>query len=317
MAELCVCVPTARRPAMVARLLENLAAQTRLPDEILIVDASQDDETQAVVSDWQGRFPDTLRLVKSSLGLTLQRNVGIDHTQADFICMLDDDVLLEADCLEQLEAFLLSPDGEAYGAVSAYITNEYGRDFFKYQKLYRRLGIYDGELKPGRWLYCGDFLELSTLKPFDGIHRSEFIPAGAALFRRQTLMQVRPDSNFRFGGEDKHLTLRISQHYPIGVLGRARLRHDHVPGGVRRSPWLQGMFSMRNKAIILRECDPQPRWFRYIIHLIFQFIDLARAGAGNILTGRWKNLPWIFGSWAGWGWNLFVPPAVRSKRTLV
>lgn len=311
MAELCVCVPTARRPAMVARLLENLSAQTRMPDEILIVDASQDDETRSVISSWQKQFPSSLRRVKSDLGLTLQRNVGIDNTNADFICMLDDDVLLEPDCLEKMETFLLSPDGEAYGAVSAYITNEYGKDFFKYQKLYRKLGIYDGELRSGRWLYCGDFLELSTLKSFDGIYRSEFIPAGAAMFRRQALTQVRPDSKFRFGGEDKHLTLRISQHYPVGVLGQARLRHDHVSGGVRKSPWLQGILSMRNKAIILRECDPQPSWARYLTYLVFQFFDLMRITLSNIFVGRWRILPWVMGNWAGWGWNLLIPPYIR------
>ena len=46
MAGLAVVVCTCQRPESVARLLQSLAAQDRLPDQLIIVDASPGDDTE-------------------------------------------------------------------------------------------------------------------------------------------------------------------------------------------------------------------------------------------------------------------------------
>ena len=305
---LCVCIPTCKRSQMVRRLLANLREQYRQPDEILVVDSSPDDESAKVVAEWIPRFgTDMLRRILSTRGLTLQRNVGIDHTTCDLVCMLDDDVLLEPDCLEVMEAFMNSPEGQEFGGISAYVTNVFGKQFYKYQRLYHRLGLYE-KLRPGCWLYCGDFLELSTLQPFEGIYRSEFIPGGTVMWRREVFKHIRPDSSFLFDGEDKHFSLKVSQHWAVGVLGQARMRHDHIPGGARRPPFVQGIRSMRNKAIMLRECDARPTIERYVAYLMYQPLDLLRMTLSYVVVGRWRQLPRLTGSWVGWLWNALFPP---------
>jgi glycosyltransferase involved in cell wall biosynthesis len=313
MSSLSVFIPTARRPEMVSRLLGNLLTQTRPPDEILVVDASPDTETAAVVDHWKGACG-SVRLWRqqSPMGLTLQRNVGIDNTTGDLICMLDDDVLLEPDCLQVMEEFMNSPEGAKFGGVGAYITNEYGKEFYRYQRLYHRLALYDGELRPGRWLYCGDFLELSTLRPFNGVFHSQFLPAGASIYRRSVICETRPDPSFSFDGEDKHLTLRISQSHLLGVLGAARLLHDRAPGGVRKSKLHHAIRSMRNKAVILKECDPCPSLRRYLVFLVYQPLDLACLTVRCLLAGRWREMDRVLGYWVGWLWNLIAPPRPRK-----
>ncbi len=305
---LSVCVPTAKRPELVARLLHNLAQQTRLPDEILVVDASPDDETARVVADCQVLFPaGVLRRIPSTLGLTLQRNVGIDHTSGDLLCMIDDDVLLEPDCIEVMAAFMDSPESQEYGGVSAYITNLYGRPFHRHERLYHRLGIYEC-LQPGTWLRCGEFISLTKLQPFAGVLRTQFLSGCTIMWRRAVFKRVRPDSSFHFGGEDRHLSLRVAQQWAVGVLGQARVRHDHWPGGVRRHPFVQAIRSMRNRAIILRECDPKPSWRRYAAHLAYQWLDLSRLTLTYLALGRWRDLQRLAGSWVGWAWNLLSAP---------
>jgi glycosyltransferase involved in cell wall biosynthesis len=315
MSSLTVLIPTARRPKMVARLLRNLLEQTRLPDEILVVDASRDAETAAVVeaSKDAGGSVKLWRL-QSPLGLTLQRSLGIDNTTGDLICMLDDDVLLEPDCLQVMEEFMNSTEGAQFGGVGAYITNEYGKEFYRYQRLYHRLALYDGELRPGRWLYCGDFLELSTLRPFSGVFLSEFLPAGASMYRRSVICETRPDPSFSFDGEDKHLTLRISQNHLLGVLGAARLFHDRVPGGVRKSKLNHAIRSMRNKAVILKECDSRPSLRRYLVFLVYQPLDLSCLTLRCLLAGHWRDLDRVIGSWVGWLWNLVAPPRASRRQ---
>ncbi len=310
--ELSVCIPTARRPEMVERLLRNLAEQTRLPDEVVVVDASAGDETAGVVADCQPLFPaGTLCRVPSALGLTLQRNVGIDHTQGELLCMIDDDVLLEPDCLEVMAAFMESPEGRPFGGVGAYITNMYGKPYRRIERLFHRLGVYES-LDPGTWLRCGDFVSLNRLQPFSGVYRTQYLSGCVIMWRRAVFERVRPDSSFRFGGEDRHLSLRVGHRYPIGVLGHARVRHDHCRTGVRRHPFPQAIRSMRNRAIILRECDPRPTWRRYAAHQAYQWLGLSQLTLWRAVLADWHGLQHVAGSWVGWFWNL-LPPSPRRR----
>ena len=306
--KLSLCIPTAKRPKILGRLLDNISYQKLIPDEIIIIDGVSDNKTKMEVEKRKTAFPNgTLRYCSSELGLTLQRNIGIDKSNSDYICMLDDDVLLESDCLYKMIEFLESGEGKYYAAISAYITNNYGREFYAIENFFNRIKIYDGDLKPGRWLYCGEFLELSSLKPFEGIYDTQFIPAGAAMFRKSVIDQIRPFSNFKFGGEDKHWTLRISQKHKIGVLGNARLSHEHVSIGVRKSPFKQGMISERNLAIILVECDGSITSKRYIVFLFYKALKNLIDTIIILISFRFDMIPLLLGRWVGWFCN-FIPP---------
>lgn len=310
MSSLCVCVPTLNRSELVDRLLENLTHQTRLPDEIIIVDSSPDHKTADVVEHWKASFaPGMLRYIPSERGLLLQRGVGVKHAESDLILMLDDDVMLEPDCLAQMELFMDSEEGQQYGGVGPYITNQYGRNLQRYQKIYYRLGIYES-LEPGRWLYCGDFLPLELLKPFDGIHRTDYLAGCSMLYRRFVLQEIQPDPTFGFESEDKHLSLRVAQRYGLGVLGSARLRHDEIGGG-RPTHFRYAKNSTRNRAIILVECDPRPSLKRYFAFLVTQLLNNVRVTLTSLLARRWDSSK-MAGMWMGWGWNVLVRP--RPKK---
>jgi glycosyltransferase involved in cell wall biosynthesis len=307
MYKLSLCICTAKRSQILERLLVNISEQVLIPDEILVVDGAKEISTKDVVMKCNTLFPkEIIKYIPSDLGLTFQRNVGIDNSIGEYICMLDDDVILEPDCLESMINFLDSKAGLSFAAISAYITNEYGRDFYKLERLFHKIGIYDGELKPGRWLYCGEFLELSTLKPFDGIYESQALPAGAAMFRKRIIEKVRPIPKFNFGGEDKHWTLRISNIHKIGVLGNAKLVHEHVASGVRKPKIIQGAISARNRAIILSDCDPNPSYKRYIVFMLYSLFKNSINTILIILTFKWND-GWIIGQWAGWFKNFIKP----------
>jgi GT2 family glycosyltransferase len=234
---------------MIERLLKNLALQRRLPDEIMVVDASPNDDTERRVIDCETHFPPgTVRYVRSAKGLARQREVGIGHTQVELIFMLDDDVLLENDCIQVLEAFIISEAGQPFSGVSTYITNDYDRQFTWVERFYHRVGIY-GRLEPGRWLYNGAFLEISRLAPFSGVVDVDYLPGCSMMFRRKVIAEIRPEPAVFFDGEDKHWTLRISQQgHKLGILGDAKLVHDHVPGGARRSRFEHAIMNSRNHA---------------------------------------------------------------------
>lgn len=98
---LSVIICTKDRPNELAALLHSLSRQSRLPDELLIVNGGR-----PLPQEPFERFCGTTQVVlaESAPGLTLQRNCGLEHCSGDLIFFLDDDVVLHEHCLAALEA---------------------------------------------------------------------------------------------------------------------------------------------------------------------------------------------------------------------
>lgn len=308
-AALAVCIPTYGRPEMVRRLLENLAVQERLPDEVLVVDASLDGCTAAVCAELATGVPYRLRHLRAQKGLTKQRNVGIDASEGPFLCMLDDDVLLDPPFLRELMASFEGDREGRLGGLSGYITNEFGvlsPNWF--HKLLHVLGFLPKELLGGTYLPWGYAVELAYLPPFSGTVNVDFLPGGCTLWRREVFDHFRPNEAIRtYGGEDKELSMRVATEYSIALCGGATLRHDHVSGGARRHPFWGGFFFVRNFLFILDACRPSTSWWRRIQARCYFCIESARL----VLIGAvrcsppavWRGL----GEWVGLLWFLAAP----------
>lgn len=309
-----VCVPTAGRPEAVKRVLASVAQQELLPAAVLVVDSSNDDATETVCSEVSSHFPSgILRHERSLPGLTRQRRHGVSLLRADegirYVCMLDDDVTIAPDFLAVTVAFLESAQGQPFGGVSGYDLRGWGRPFDRLDRLYARLGVYDGALRPGRWLYCGRFLELSRLSAFHGLHQSEFLGGGLTIWRMDVFEHFLPPSIMDGYAllEDKHLSLRVATRFRLGVLGQAHVWHDRYEGG-RPRRFAMGYGQIRREALLLRDCDPSPSWLRYVVFLVFTFGDLMLQTVANLLTLRRDALPRLLGRAAGWVACVVRPP---------
>lgn len=308
-----VCIPTAGRPEAVERVLRSVSEQQLLPEVVLVVDASDDDRTADVCRELATAFPDgVLRHVRGARGLPSQRCIGIDALKAAgarYACMLDDDVTLAPDFLTQTVRFLESEAGAAFGGICGYDARGWGEDFERLERVYARIGLYDGDIRPGRWLYCGRFLELGRLKPFAGVHEAEFIPGGHTVWRTEVFDHFLPPRDLPGYAllEDKHLSLRVGTRYALGVLGGALAWHDRVTGG-RPERVRMAFMRVRREALLLRDCDPEPTLRRYATFLCFVLADLAVRSVVRISRMRWATIPDLAGSAAGWLSCILSPP---------
>ncbi len=83
------------------RLLDSIAAQTRAPDEIVVVDGGSTDATLAVLNDRAKNLPMKI-IVRPGANISQGRNAAIRAARGDLICSTDAGVRLNARWVEEL-----------------------------------------------------------------------------------------------------------------------------------------------------------------------------------------------------------------------
>jgi glycosyltransferase involved in cell wall biosynthesis len=93
-----VIIPAYRAAPTIGRALDSLLAQTRPPDEVLVVDDGSPDDLAGAL----GPYGDRVRLIRQpNGGAASARNRGIAHAAGDLIAFLDADDYWEADKLRR------------------------------------------------------------------------------------------------------------------------------------------------------------------------------------------------------------------------
>lgn len=243
-------IPTKDRPRPVAELYASLLQQSRLSDEVIIVDQSGSDVGRQAVEalhqalESRGRPKLQYVLDPSVRGAAEARNVGFQRSSGELIAFIDDDLGLDPRALALMEAaFLRHP---RLLAASGIVTNcplpaRHARlttaTFFlgpfhdERQKIYRRWRQYsDGEIVPTRKLYGGFMVwrrsVFQSIGGFDPRYKGSSV--GEDIEISQRLLRCRPDGEIAFvggvwvtnrvGGEWRSRdrleeTLIVSSHY--------------------------------------------------------------------------------------------------------
>jgi GT2 family glycosyltransferase len=100
-------IVTWSRPDYVRNCLAHLAQLEPLPSEIIVVDASEDDQTAQVVAE----FPAVRRIpFRDGAGhMTRARNYGLAATNGDIVAFIDDDANVRSEWLTNLQATFEDP----------------------------------------------------------------------------------------------------------------------------------------------------------------------------------------------------------------
>lgn len=119
---LCIC--TKDRPTMLASLLNSVIRQSRLPEEVVIIDNSPSEETFFAVQRFVGDLPvKYVRDLRPSIPAL--RNRAIYESSGQIISFTDDDCVLDPQYIANLErTFLRSRRIGAVGGVMKHLTSE-------------------------------------------------------------------------------------------------------------------------------------------------------------------------------------------------
>lgn len=138
MTRIAVIVPHYRQTEFLAACLDSLLAQTRVPDEIIVVDSSSGE-----TGDIMARYTQVVQLVTPANGVAAARNAGLKATTCDLVAFLDADNIAATDRIEwQLQVFASHPDvvlshgaiapidrhGSSYAALSTYTSEQMSLD---------------------------------------------------------------------------------------------------------------------------------------------------------------------------------------------
>ncbi|MBI2071255.1 MAG: glycosyltransferase [Elusimicrobia bacterium] len=105
-----VIIPCYNQGRFLMDALESLAVQTRIPDEVVVVNGGSDDaETNGLCHALPHfHFPFRLKIIiQGNFGVGADRNAGIKHSAGEVIVTLDADDKLPVDALETFERLLL------------------------------------------------------------------------------------------------------------------------------------------------------------------------------------------------------------------
>lgn len=236
--------PTKDRPDDLRRMLESVAAQSRQPDQLVIVDGS-DPDVRHVVNDFPQLPCDYVRVFPPSLAK--QRNAGMQALRPEMTLAgyLDDDIVLEPDAVSNMVSFWEGAAADVGGAVFS-ITNAPMPNWIGIKRLF---GLDD--FRPGRVLASGC---VTTLGSQSRDTEVEWLCGGATVWRREIVDTYPYDEWFSGTGylEDVDFSFNVGGRYRLMIVAAARLAHYSPPVRADRQ-FLLGRWQIVNRMYFVRK----------------------------------------------------------------
>jgi GT2 family glycosyltransferase len=288
-------VPTRNRSIPLARTLNSLAQQSIQPLEMIVVDGSNDDRTKNLC---QSQIPGLNTQIKyyraTEIGAATQRNQAMAYASQNVIWLMDDDILLEPECLARLWAALQSDPG--IGGVNAMIVNQRYLPPGKISRLLFRFLHGHSEAS-----YAGKCIGPAfNLLPEDNSNLPEVVPVEwlnttCTLYRREALPQ--PLFSAHFTGyslmEDVTLSLTVGKKWKLANARTARIFHDSQPGDHKSNPPVLAKMDLVNRHYVMTQILERRKlkdYFKLLVLQMFQIVASLTSFQG------WLLLPSILGA---------------------
>ncbi len=291
---LSVVICTKDRPESLAQTLETLWRQTRLPDELVIID----DGRQAPELVGAMRAAAEMRGVRFGYcnkcdcpGLARSRKAGIAQSSGDILLFLDDDVLLDANYVAGIMRVYESDADRRVGGVEGVLE---GLRYARLQMLVLRFFGMDSPRREGQILK--NFIGV-LVRNISAPTEVQWLTGCNMSYRREALegVEIPTDLEGWSAGEDRAISWQVGRRWRLVATPEARLVHRKVPTA-RLSARQTGFQEVYYNYLHFRRFMPQDfahraafGWlaFGYVVVNVLRR-DWQRA-AGN-LSAIWKMI---------------------------
>ena len=252
-----IIICTKNRPADLAKALNSIAAQTVVPKNTIIADASDDTKTKNLVEHLSKTNPGfKITYLKCPVpGSTFQRNYGIKHSKNEIVFFFDDDVILESDYIENtLKVYNEHPD---IGGVSGNMLNQptYSLPY----KLFKFLFFlpYTSPKVSNKLRFSG-FPKVSTGQ--NKITSGNFMEGGLCSYKRNILDTYYFDEKLTKYAflEDIDLSYRVSKKYILMRTPYSRLNHYPSPSSRINRKELRAVYTLNHFYLFVKNMPKNP-----------------------------------------------------------
>lgn len=201
-----IIIPTYNQEAYLVEAVESVFAQSRLPDQVVLVNDGSTDGTSSVAGQLCQQHPTIIYLSQGNAGVGRACQAGLEKVTADYVVRLDGDDTMPPSYLEALsQALVGQPDRVAFAYSSAKL---FGAD--------------------GGWIQARPW-SVGRLAPENYIHVSSLVRTSVA----REVGYFAPELN---GYEDWDFYLTLADHGYRGILCRETfLNYRQKPEGGRNT----------------------------------------------------------------------------------
>lgn len=266
---LCTC----DRSACIKRLLESISSFSFVPNQIVIVDASDDNNTRCIVEQMDNL---NLEYYHTERGLAIQRNFGLSKARCEVVGFFDDDIIPDDNFFALLyDIFESMP--EVYGVVPyVYESDNSERHDFK------------GYLMRFFEMLCGKsfFVKICRKNNFNNRLTNEIVDnvlANGCSFYRRAVFGKYKFAQWMYGycyGEDIEFGLRVASEFKIIGAGALRVHHYHEPAG-RNNDFQVTQMKIYN---FVRIIDSHGSGNRFVVKIALTFRLMLSCLLGVILS---------------------------------
>ncbi len=281
-------VPTKDRREDLGKLLDSFSAQTRTPDQVVVVDGG-DDTIEDVCAAHSGVPIDYLRVYPP--GFTKQKNAGTAALRPDIqlVGYLDDDIVLEPDAIERMLAFWASAEADV-GGVQFNITN---MDHLAPATPFTRFfGTNDG--RGGAVLPSGFNV---VLQPVVRDAEVQWLSGGATVWRREVVDSVEHDEWFAgYGHMDDidYSCMVAAKGWRMFLVAGAKLAHyERSIAEDREFPF--GVYDTVNRYYLVRKYPNRFSRVRWLWATLGKLLGRTAAGLRGDRASRLRAAGYLHG----------------------
>jgi glycosyltransferase involved in cell wall biosynthesis len=230
--QISVLIVSFQRPDRLQKCLESISAQTRPPDEVVVVWQADDVATRDAAESHRGAFRDRLKIVRSiQKGIVTALNCGLTNISGEIVLLIDDDAVAPADWA--------SKHASHFANESVTIVGGPFKNFFSDERSFPTRSVQP----TGRLTSYGRLLGNTFDHPGEWAQRQtvpvQHVSGGNLSFRRNSIKlfdaHLRPYWQYwevdmclqalRGGGQVLFDFSNVVRHYP------SNLAHDGIRGG--------------------------------------------------------------------------------------